>query len=155
MQWTPRVTVAAVIEQDNRFLLVEENVDNRLVLNQPAGHWEFGESLLDAVRRETLEETAQLFEPQHLLGIYSWTLPGTQKTYLRFAFTGIITGTASQQQLDDEIEQTLWLTRDEIRANQTRHRSPLVWRCIEDLDTGKRYPLELLSPLNSATEHPA
>jgi len=140
MIWTPHVTVAAVIEQDSKFLLVEEHTEQGLRFNQPAGHWEQCESLQDAAAREVLEESAYKFKSEYLIGIYSWKAPANSITYLRFAFGGRILRT-----LDDGIVRAAWLTVDEIRANQTRHRSPLLLQCNEDHLAGKRYPLDLLN----------
>lgn len=145
MIWKPNVTVAAVIERDGKFLLVEEETSQGIRFNQPAGHLEAGESLLEAVVRETLEESAYSFAPQHLLGIYRWHSPESDTTYLRFAYTGAIAGHDAARKLDTGILQALWLTPEEILAAQERHRSPLVWRCIEDYLAGKRYPLELIT----------
>jgi 8-oxo-dGTP pyrophosphatase MutT (NUDIX family) len=144
MIWKPNVTVAAVIERDGKFLLVEEHTSEGLRYNQPAGHLEAGESLLDAVVRETLEESAYHFIPQHLLGIYRWYSGESDTTYLRFAFTGQITGHQPGRKLDSGILQALWLSHEEILASRSRHRSPLILRCVEDYIAGKRYPLELL-----------
>ncbi|TAN84875.1 MAG: NUDIX hydrolase [Gallionella sp.] len=144
MIWKPNVTVAAVIWRDGKFLLVEEETPQGIRFNQPAGHLEADESLLAAVARETLEESAYSFTPQHLLGIYRWHSPTSDTTYLRFAFTGEITGHDAGRQLDSGILRALWLTPDEIRATREQHRSPLILRCVEDYLAGKRYPLELL-----------
>lgn len=144
MIWKPNVTVAAVIEDGGRFLLVEEETAQGLRFNQPAGHLEAAESLLDAVVRETLEESAYHFLPQHLLGIYRWHSPESDTTYLRFAFTGSITGHEPGRRLDSGILRAVWLTPAEILAVRSRHRSPLIMRCVEDHMAGKRYPLELL-----------
>ena len=144
MIWKPNVTVAAVIERDGKFLLVEEETSQGIRFNQPAGHLEAGESLQVAVAREALEESAYSFIPQYLLGIYNWHSPESDTTYLRFAFTGSITGYDATRKLDTGILQAVWLSPDEIRALQQRHRSPLVLRCIEDYLAGKRYPLDLL-----------
>lgn len=144
MIWKPNVTVAAIIEQDGKFLLVEEHTSQGQLFNQPAGHLEPGESLLAAVVRETLEESAYAFEPQHLVGIYRWHTPQSDTTYLRFAFTGRILAHHPQQALDEGIIRAVWMTPEEIRASRERHRSPLVLRCVEDHLSGKRYPLELL-----------
>lgn len=144
--WTPRATVAAVVEQDGRFLMVEEQVDGGLRLNQPAGHLEDGESLLQAVIRETLEETAWHFRPEALVGIYRWRHPGGE-TFLRFAFTGTVHDQDSSRPLDPDIRRTLWLDRDTLIAQQPQLRSPLVLRCVEDYLSGLRYPLELLQDL--------
>jgi len=144
MIWKPNVTVAAVVERDGKFLLVEEETETGLAFNQPAGHLEQGEALLDAVVREALEETAYHFKPTHLIGIYSWPHPTKDLTYLRFAFGGELLGHEPARRLDDGIVAARWLTLDEVKATQSRHRSPLILRCIEDALAGKRYPLDLL-----------
>lgn len=145
MVWKPHVTVAAVVQRDGKFLLVEEETEAGLAFNQPAGHLEEGESLLDAVVRETLEETAYRFKPTHLVGIYNWTHPTKEDaTYLRFAFAGELRGYEAGRPLDDGIIAARWLMLDEVRATQGRHRSPLILRCIEDFLAGKRSPLDLL-----------
>ncbi len=144
MVWKPNVTVAAVIERDGRYLLVEEETAQGLRYNQPAGHLEAHESLITAVARETLEESAYHFTPCALIGIYRWHAPESDTTYLRFAFAGEITGHDEHRQLDTGIVRTVWLTLDEIRATQSHHRSPLLLRCIEDHLAGKRYPLETM-----------
>ena len=144
MIWKPNVTVAAVIERDGKFLLVEEETAQGVRFNQPAGHLEADESLLAAVAREVLEESAYHFVPHHLLGTYRWHSAESDTTYLRFAFTGEITGHEADRPLDTGILQAVWLTPDEIRATQARHRSLLVLRCMEDYLENKRYPLDLL-----------
>jgi 8-oxo-dGTP pyrophosphatase MutT (NUDIX family) len=144
--WKPNVVVAAIAERDGRFLLVEEEVeDGRLVLNQPAGHWDPGETLIEACVRETLEETAYAFTPRALVGVFSWTPYGGDKTYLRFAFSGDVGAHDPARKLDKEIRQALWLSTDEIRASRDRHRSPLLLVCVERYLTGVRHPLELVS----------
>jgi ADP-ribose pyrophosphatase YjhB (NUDIX family) len=145
MVWKPHVTVASVIEQQGKFLLVEENSSDGLVFNQPAGHLESGESLVQAVIRETLEETAYHFRPEWLLGVYRWQHPRKDITYLRFAFGGSITGHDAARELDTGIVRAAWLALDEIRGLSQRHRSPLVLNCIEDYRAGKRYPLDILT----------
>ena len=145
MIWTPNVTVAAVIEHDGKFLLVEEETSQGVRLNQPAGHLEADESLLAAVARETLEESAYQFEPQHLVGIYRWHSPESDVTYLRFAFAGHIHAHFPEQVLDQGIIRTVWMTAEEIRASHAHHRSPLVLRCVEDFLSGKQYPLDMLT----------
>lgn len=145
MVWKPHVTVAAVLERDGKFLLVEEETDSGIRYNQPAGHLECGESLIDAVIRESLEETGYSFAPQYLVGIYNWRNEAKDITYLRFAFGGEITGHDPQRRLDDGILAAHWLPLDEIRALEERHRSPMIMRCIDDWQAGKRYPLELIT----------
>ena len=144
MIWKPNVTVAAVVQRDGKFLLVEEETETGLAFNQPAGHLEEGESLVDAVVREALEETAYHFKPTHLVGIYNWKHPAKEVTYLRFAFAGELRGWEADRKLDEGIVGARWLTLDEVKATQARHRSPLILRCIEDHLAGKCYPLDLL-----------
>ena len=145
MVWKPNVTVAAVVMRDGKFLLVEEETDAGLAFNQPAGHLECREALTDAVIREALEETGYSFVPKYLVGIYNWRNEARDVTYLRFAFAGEITGHDPGRKLDHGIIAAHWLTPDEIRALETRHRSPLILRCIEDWQAGKHYPLELIT----------
>lgn len=149
MVWKPDVTVAAVIERGERFLLVEERIRGQLVLNQPAGHLEDGEALIDAVVRETLEETAWQFTPEALLGIYQWRSPRGHTT-LRVAFTGSVQGYDPARPLDAPIVTTHWLAREEIAQRSARLRTPLVLRCIEDYLAGRRLPLDALSSEVSA-----
>lgn len=144
MIWKPNATVAAVIERDGKFLLVEETTSQGVRFNQPAGHWEPEETLAAAATREVLEESAYDFEPQYLLGIYRWHAPESDTTYLRFAFGGKLLAHHPERPLDEGILRAVWLTTDEIRASQALHRSPLVLRCVEDYLAGKRYPLDIL-----------
>jgi len=139
------VTVAAVIERQGKFLLVEERIDGKLVLNQPAGHLDPGESLLDACRREVLEETAQRFEPTGLVGIYRWRHAAKDVTFLRFCFRGKLGQADSSRSLDQEIVALRWLTPEELKKRAAEHRSPLVQKCVEDFLAGRHYPLEVLS----------
>lgn len=145
MIWKPHVTVAAVIERDGKFLLVEEQTDDGIRFNQPAGHLECGESLTAAVIREALEETAYDFVPTSLVGIYHWRNMDRDLTYLRFAFAGEIAGHQPLRALDDGIIAAHWLAIDDVRALETRHRSPMIMRCIDDWLAGKRYPLDLVT----------
>lgn len=145
MVWKPNVTVAAVIEQDGRFLLVEEHTARGIRFNQPAGHLERHESLLQGVVRETLEETAYTFVPEWLLGIYRWHHRGARTIYLRFAFAGRATGFDAGRKLDEGIIRAHWFSPEEIRNCALQHRSPLVMRCIDDYLAGKRYPLDLIT----------
>jgi len=149
MIWKPNVVVAAVAEHEGRFLLVEEEVDGDLVLNQPAGHLDEGESLIDAVIRETLEETAWHFTPQALLGVYRWVHPTKGVTYMRFAFAGRVLRQEPDRALDEGIVRAMWLSPDQIRAERARHRSPLIERCMNDFLAGQRYPLDLLKDLGA------
>ena len=144
MIWKPNVTVAAVVMRDGKFLVVEEETEAGLAFNQPAGHLEEGESLIDAVIREALEETAYHFKPTSLIGVYNWKHPAKDVTYLRFAFGGELRGFEAGRALDEGIVAAHWLTFDELKATQARHRSPLILRCIEDQMAGKSSPLDLL-----------
>ena len=145
MIWKPHVTVATVLERDGRFLLVEENTDDGIRYNQPAGHLEFGEALSDAAIRETLEETGYTCVPDALVGIYQWRKPERDLSYLRFAFSGRVLAHDARRQLDEDIIAAHWLTPDEIRARQAQLRSPMVMRCIDDYLAGHRFPLDLLT----------
>jgi 8-oxo-dGTP pyrophosphatase MutT (NUDIX family) len=148
-RWSPSVTVAAIIERDGRYLLVEEHTPEGLKLNNPAGHLDPGESPEQGVVREALEETARVFTPQAIVGVYlsRFQRPATGEdvTYLRFAFAGSVGEPLPGRVLDTGIERTLWLTPDEVRASADRHRSPLVQRCIEDHIAGRRYPLDTIT----------
>ena len=146
--WKPHVTVAAVVERDGRFLLVEEHTENGLLFNQPAGHLEANESIAQAVARETLEETAWEFTPEHLVGVYRWRRAHDAVTYIRFAFSGRLGTHHAGRALDRGIVRAAWLSAEEIRASRARHRSPLVVRCIDDYLSGKRAPLDLLVDCN-------
>jgi 8-oxo-dGTP pyrophosphatase MutT (NUDIX family) len=137
----PEITVAAVTETDGHFLVVEERIDNRLVINQPAGHVEPGETLLEAVVREVREETAWLFTAKELVGVYLWRRPDTGRMTKRFTFTGTVTDHRPDQALDEGIITTHWLTRAELEGREPELRSPLVLRCIEDYLAGRRQPL--------------
>ncbi|MDC8770244.1 NUDIX hydrolase [Roseateles albus] len=147
-RWKPAVTVAAVIKQGGRYLLVEEETPEGLQLNNPAGHLDPGESPLEGVVREALEETARDFVPESLLGLYMARFVrgklGEDVTYIRLAFSGQVGEVIAGRTLDHGIHRTLWMTVDEIRASATRHRSPLVLRCIEDHLAGKRLPLDAI-----------
>ncbi|MGH8620798.1 MAG: NUDIX hydrolase [Burkholderiales bacterium] len=145
MIWKPSVTVAAIVERDGRFLLVEEHTDRGRLFNQPAGHLDPGESLTRAVARETLEETAWAFEPTGLLGVYQYHSSADDVTYIRFAFTGNITAPEAGRPLDAGIIRAVWLTPQEIRHEAARHRSPLVMRCIDDYLAGRGFPLDVLT----------
>lgn len=134
--------MAAVVEHEGRFLLVEEHTPDGLRLNNPAGHLEPGESLAQACVRETLEEAAHTFTPTALVGVYQAVLGDT--TYLRFAFCGTLGDFHPERKLDHGIKRTLWMTPAEIRASTHRHRSPLLLRCVEDYLAGRRFPLDLV-----------
>jgi 8-oxo-dGTP pyrophosphatase MutT (NUDIX family) len=143
--WKPSATVAAVVERDGRFLFVEERIDGRLVLNQPAGHLDPGESLVAACRREVLEETAHHFAPRALVGIYRWRYAPKDVTFLRFCFCGDLEGFEAGRLLDHGIVAARWLSLEELRAQKAQHRSPLVEQCVRDFLAGRRFSLELLS----------
>ncbi len=149
MNARPSITVAAVIGRGGRFLLVEEEDEGRIVFNQPAGHLEQHESLVEGCRREVLEESAWHFRPSELVGIYRWSKPrraaDAEVSYLRFAFCGELGEHEPERKLDAGIVRAVWLDIDEIRASRERHRSPLVLRCVEDYLAGRRYALELLT----------
>ena len=145
--WKPSVTVAAIIERDQRFLLVEEQTAEGIKFNQPAGHLDPGESLVAAAAREALEETAHEFLPDTLVGVYLSRYQSSRMnedvTYLRFAFTGTL-GALHDRPLDDGILRTVWMSYQEIMATQERHRSPLVLKCVEDYLAGQRFPLSVI-----------
>jgi len=141
--WHPDVTVASVVARDGRLLLVEERIDGRLVLNQPAGHLEPGESLAEAAVRETREETGWDIRLDCFVGAYQWIAPGGQQ-YLRFAFGGQALAHDPARPLDQGIERALWLAPDDLRARTGDHRSPLVWRVAADWLAGRRQPLSLV-----------
>ncbi len=147
MQWKPNVTVAAIIERDNEFLMVEEHTSNGLAFNQPAGHLEKGEGLIDAIKREVNEETAWQFEPEGIVGIYLYPHPQPDKdiTYLRVCFHGHCHNLDENQPLDDGIVDAPWLSRDTLESERNRLRSPLILQCIDDYLAGQRHPLEILS----------
>ena len=150
-RWKPSVTVAAIIEREGRYLLIEEETSEGLRLNNPAGHLEPGESPEQGCAREALEETGHAFTPEALVGIYLARMQrgGEDFTYLRFAFCGRLGAHDPGRMLDEGIVRTLWMTPEEVRASQARHRSPLVLRCIEDHLAGQRHPMSLV------TTHPS
>ena len=150
--WQPDVTVATVVVRDGRLLMVEETVAGKLVLNQPAGHLEPDESLLDAALRETLEETGWDVRLTAFVGAYQWKAPtradgGEGRHYLRFAFAAEPVGHDPARPLDTGITQALWLTPAELQAESSRHRSPLVWQTAADYLGGRRHPLDLMQQL--------
>ena len=157
-RWSPSVTVAAIIERDGRYLLVEEHTPEGLMLNNPAGHLDPGESLLDGAAREALEETARVFTPEALVGVYlsRFRRPATHEdvTYLRFAFCGPVGEPEAGRALDTGIVRTLWMDWDELQASAARHRSPLVLRSIGDHRSGVRHPLALLGTDDSLYDPP-
>ncbi|MFO1191250.1 MAG: NUDIX hydrolase [Rhodoferax sp.] len=161
-RWKPHVTVAAVIEREGRFLLVEEQTSDGLRLNNPAGHLDPGESLVQGCARETLEETAHSFHPTALVGIYLSRQPRPARdgqvppavTYLRFAFSGELGAHHRERRLDHGIVRTVWMTPDEIRASADRHRSPALLQCVEDYLAGVRHPLAMLHTDLGMPAHP-
>lgn len=144
MIWKPHATVAAIIERDNKFLMVEELIRGERLFNQPAGHLDPDEGLIDAVIRETQEESAWQFVPQAVTGIYLWKHPDNGETFLRFAVCGSCKNHDAQQPLDDGILNASWKTRDELVQGELKLRSPMVLNCIDDYLAGKRYPLDML-----------
>lgn len=144
MIWTPHATVAAIVERQGSFLLVEEKSHGAVVFNQPAGHVEAHESLLDATRRETLEETGWQVEPTSLVGIYTYTAPENGVTYYRFCYQCEALTHSPEHPLDSDIIAPHWLTLDDVRRRQAQLRSPLVLQCLQDYLAGKRFPLDLV-----------
>ena len=144
MIWKPHVTVAAIIERDQQFLLVEEHTDNGIAFNQPAGHLESGESLIDAVQREVNEETAWQFDPEYITSIQLWRKNPDAPSFLRVCFAGSCHTFQAKQTLDEGIIATHWLTRNEISAKKSQLRSPLVLTTIDQYLQGEHHPLSLL-----------
>ena len=145
--WKPHTTVAAIAERDGKFLLVKEKVNGGILFNQPAGHLDPGESLIDAVIRETFEETQYEFTPEKLQGIYRLVVnEDFDTTYIRFLFRGKI-GSNRNGKLDDGIISAEWMSYDEIESCREHHRSPLVMQCIDDYLNNEPYPLDILSQL--------
>jgi 8-oxo-dGTP pyrophosphatase MutT (NUDIX family) len=145
--WQPDVTVATVVVDGGRVLCVEERTNGRLVLNQPAGHLEPDESLLEAALRETREETAWDVRLTAFIGAYQWKAPETQRHYLRFAYAAEPVSHDPAREQDEGIVRALWMTPSELRAAADRHRSPLVWQVVADHLAGRRHPLSLVAQL--------
>jgi len=145
----PHIVVATIVEREGRFLLVEEEIEGQLWLNQPAGHWEAGETLIEGARRETLEESAWEVEPTHCLGLYEWHSPGLTYPFLRVAFVATALRHHPQRALDTGIVRAVWLTREELARESHRTRSPSVERCIDDYLSGRRFPLSMLTHLTA------
>ncbi len=152
MNWLPHVTVAAIAEHNGKFLMVEETSNGQRVFNQPAGHLDEGETLLQAVSRETLEETAWHFTAEYLVGVYFWTGQHNGVTYVRFCYAGAVSTHEPGRELDHGIHATHWLSRNELQADPERLRSPMVMRCIDDYLTGKRLPLDSVTHLIPSME---
>lgn len=149
MIWKPHVTVAAVIERNGKFLMVEELADGQVVYNQPAGHLEEGESIAAAVVREVQEETAWEFIPEAITGIYHWRKPGAGETFVRFCFTGTLAAHAPTQPLDAGILAAPWLSHDELLAQPAaRLRSPMVRKCLADYLSGQRYSMDIIHAID-------
>ncbi len=144
MLWKPHATVAAIVERNNKFLMVEERIQGKRVFNQPAGHLEPDETLIDAVIRETREETAWQFIPQAVIGLYLWKHPDNGETFLRVAVCGDCINHDAEQALDEGIIRAVWKSREELVQDSHKLRSPMIINCIDDYLTGKRYPLDML-----------
>lgn len=145
--WKPHVTVASIVEKDNQFLCIKELIDGKTVINQPAGHLDPNETLIDAVIRETQEETGYTIIPESLIGIYKWKHPTKHKTFIRFVFSATVTDHDPNQELDDGILEAVWPSEDELKNGDTPLRSPMVLQSIRDYRDGKRYPLDLVQDL--------
>ena len=148
-RWCPHVTVASIARRNGRYLMVQESVDGNGVFNQPAGHLEAGETLEQAVIRETLEETGFHFAPSYISGIYQF-VPANGETYLRFTFYGELLGEQTGQPLDSDIEQIVWFDRRAVENHVDRLRSQAVLACINDFEAGRRIPLEAVQGLESS-----
>ncbi len=149
MDWQPHITVAAVIERDNKFLLVEEMAEGHAVLNQPAGHWEKGETLIQAAERETLEETGWEFFPTSLVSIFRWQHPRKDETFLRFTFCGNTGEKQISTELDAGIIQASWYSAEEILAlPETKIRSTMVVHSLQDYLDGKRFDLNVMRDIH-------
>ena len=155
-RWKPSVTVAAVIEKDGRYLMIEEMTRDGLRINNPAGGLEPGEAPIEGAMREALEETACHFTPQALLGVYLARNPDSERgpgvTYIRFAFCGTASDPVPGQALDSPVVRTLWMTADEVAAARDRLRGPLVLQCIEDHRAGRRLPLDAIYTHSSVAD---
>lgn len=143
----PTITVAAIAEQNGKFLTIEEHVRGQLVLSQPGGHLENHETLAEAAARECFEESGWQFEPMHLCGIYTWQHPRKHSTILRFAFCGIAHSFDPDAALDEGIVRSFWMTPDELTEQEDRLRNPMVMQAIRDFSLGRHYPLDLLTSL--------
>lgn len=142
--WQPHIVVAAVVEREGRFLIVEELIGGERRINQPAGHWEPGETLIEGVRREALEETGWDIEPTGFLGVYTWQPENLPYAFVRFAFVADALRHHPERPLDEGILRAVWLTPDELRARSAEHRGPAVLGCVEDYRAGRIHPLSLL-----------
>ena len=149
MNWHPHLTVAAVIEQDNTFLIVKERIDGEIVYNQPAGHLEPHETFIEAVIREVNEETARMFEPTGLVGLYRIYAKEKDITYLRACFSGNVVEHNSEQALDSDIIEAAWMSKEELLSSDIPLRSPMVIQCINDYLAGKHYPLDIIKDMGN------
>ncbi|MCY3767859.1 MAG: NUDIX hydrolase [Gammaproteobacteria bacterium] len=147
-RWYPHVTVASLATRDGKYLLVQESYNGKSVLNQPAGHVEKGETLLQAVVRETLEETGWNFVPAFLCGIYQF-VAANHETYIRFTYAGELASKCEGRALDPVIENVLWLDRAALENRSGQLRSPVVLKCISDFENGNRLPLQCVQQLNT------
>ena len=152
--WCPHVTVACVVACGERYLMVEEEVDGRLVYNQPAGHLDEGEDLVHAAVRETLEESGWTVEPEHFLGVHQWRSTEHGEGVVRFSFAARPVSHEPERPLDKGVRRALWLTRAEIAALDGRLRSPMVLQSIDTWLAGRRYPLDMLRSLLGTTSRP-
>ena len=147
MRWTPFVTVAAIAQRGDQFLLVEEHADGDLVFNQPAGHLDPDETLVEAVQREVLEETGWDFEPRFVVGVYLYASPQPDVSYLRVCFAGECLRHHPDRPLDKGIVRAHWMSRADLAREQSRIRSPLVLQCIDDYLAGRNFPISMLTHL--------
>ena len=147
MSWVPHITVASVIKSDDKYLFVEEYVQDKVVLNQPAGHLEENESLSEACIRETLEETAYLVEVKNLIGVYQERNKNSLDMWLRFCFECSIKEEIKDRELDKNIIRKIWLNKEEVLKENHFLRSKMVMKCIEDFEKGNKYPLDIISSL--------
>jgi 8-oxo-dGTP pyrophosphatase MutT (NUDIX family) len=143
MEWSPHITVAAIINEADKYLFVEERINKKIVINQPAGHLEKNETLIDAVKREVLEETGGIFKPIGLVGIYHYYHNTENKTYIRFCFQGTCHTFTKNPQLDEVIIRTIWLTKTELEAASLKLRSPIIMKCIDDYESGSSTTLDI------------
>jgi len=146
MIWKPHLTVAAVIERNDQFLMVEEQADNQIVYNQPAGHVENNESIYDAIIREVNEETAWDFTPEYIVGLYKWRKADIDRTFIRVCFAGSVNNHQASQKLDDDILNASWVSLTDLSSmDAEKMRSPMVKQCIDDYRLNKRYPLDFIT----------
>ena len=146
--WQPHVVVAAVVEREGRYLVVEELINGELRLNQPAGHWDEGETLLEGVIRETLEEAAWDIRPTHFLGVYAWQPEGLPYPFVRFAFAADALRHYPDRALDTGILRAVWMSKQELEARRDIHRGPSVLQCIEDYEARRFFPLSVIQHLD-------